>query len=173
MRPRYAADVATLGKQTYAWADSACSFSELLGCRSPEYLRLRFMGLTPSMRRELKLAGWKIGWHTQNHFPLSSLPEAEQIKEMTPPEEMREVVFCYPYGEWMSVNQSAVNVAKRLGYPCAVSDIVSPAPIHGRYFIPRFNMPSYDDWCAKYKLHFELSGLKFFLKHRKLLPRVV
>lgn len=171
LRPRFAKDAATRGEATLKWLNVAYPFSKLFQLKTPEYLRLRFAGLSNDERNELRRRGWTIGWHTDSHYPLASLSEAEQMVEMSPPEEMAHVVFSYPYGELLSVNQDAIAMAERLGYPCAVANIEYAGSLHGRFFLPRFNLPALNSWTDKCLFHFKLSGLKYFMQYHKLLPR--
>lgn len=173
LRPKFANDSFSKGYDTVRWLDEIYPFSEVLKLKSSEYLRLRFCGISKDQIANLRGRGWIVAWHTKNHFPLSSLGEVDQISEMTPPKDMEDVVFSYPYGERASVDDKAIEHARQIGFPCAVSDIVDLEERHSRYFIPRYDMPPYDRWFSKYRLHFELSGLHYFIKNRRLLPRGV
>lgn len=107
-----------------------------------------------------------MGWHTQNHYPLSSLPIEAQKPEIDnmSSEQFKNVVFSYPYGESVSVNQDSIRIVKESGYPCAVSNVSEPNNIQGEYFLSRYMLPH-----NKYLLHFELSGTKHFIHTHKLL----
>lgn len=137
----------------------------LSGCND-EYLRLRLTGVSENDIKSLKEKGWLVGWHSKEHYPLSMLDnEAKDIEIDSAPEQFKTVVFSYPYGELESVNSDSLMLVKRCGYPCAVSNVYEPNKLFGRFFIPRMMLS--DD---KYLAHFELSGAKYFLLHRKLLP---
>ena len=172
MRPKFVADADTKGKNTYEWANAIYPFDELYRSKTPEYLHLRMDGIRQEQLNDLRSRGWIVGWHTQSHFPLSSLSESEQQNEMTPPTEMKDVVFSYPYGELLSVNANAIKNAEKIGFPCAVGNIEFGGDIHGRYFLPRFNLPALRTWKDRILLHFQLSGLKYFVTTFKLLPRI-
>lgn len=134
---------------------------------SLEYRRLRLTGATEEMLEERRRKGWKIGWHTWRHLPLVSLSEDEVRKELACPAEFREEVLSYPFGNPEEVGETAIRVAKELGYPCAVSNTHTAGAKHERYFLPRMDLlPN------KYMIHFELSGAKFWMMTRKLLPYV-
>ena len=57
-------------------------------------------------------------------------------------------------------------IAEEYGYPCALSNDPDYSPYRGRYFRLRMALPE-----NKYELHMVLSGLKYFIKYRKLLPK--
>ena len=137
------------------------------GTVSEEYWRLRLTGVSKEILEGLRAKGWKIGWHTWRHLPLVSLSEDEVRKELECPAEFREEVLSYPFGNPEEVGETAIRVAKELGYPCAVSNTHAAGAKHGRYFLPRMDLlPN------KYMIHFELSGAKFWLMTRRLLPYV-
>ena len=135
---------------------------------SVEYRRLRLTGVAEAQLDELHAKGWKIGWHTWRHLPLVSLSEDEVRKELDCPAAYRGEVLSYPFGNPEEVGETAIRVAGELGYPCAVSNTHAAGARHGRYFLPRMDLlPN------KYMIHFELSGAKFWLMYKRLLPRVV
>ena len=135
---------------------------------SVEYRRLRLTGVAEAQLDELRTKGWKIGWHTWRHLPLVSLSEDEVRKELDCPAAYRGEVLSYPFGNPEEVGETAIRVAEELGYPCAVSNTHAAGARHGRYFLPRMDLlPN------KYMIHFELSGAKFWLMYKRLLPRVV
>ena len=134
---------------------------------SPEYRRLRLTGVTESQLADLRAKGWKIGWHTWRHLPLVSLSEDEVRKELDCPAEFRGEVLSYPFGNPEEVGEVAIRVAEERGYPCAVSNTHAAGAKHGRYFLPRMDLQP-----NKYMVHFELSGAKFWMKTRRLLPVV-
>lgn len=78
---------------------------------------------------------------------------------------MRNVCFSYPYGNMKEVGEAAMEMVRSLGYPCAVSNTNAAGGDHSIWFLPRMSVPA-----DKFMLHFELSGLKYFIKNRKLLP---
>lgn len=165
--PLFTKDVKKLGRGVLAQLDSLYSIQEIFNQCSSEYLRLRLTGINKREMNFLHQSGNLIGWHTHEHFPLSKLTFSEQWKEISCNDSsMREVVFSYPYGEEKSVDLNSIKISEALGYPCAVSNI-SGSQNTGRFFMPRFAL--HDN---KYLLHFELSGLKYFLQKRKLLCEI-
>lgn len=131
-----------------------------------DYRRERLGRISAAELGEMRAAGWQIGWHTKSHVPLAALDEADVRAELDSPAAYRSVCLSYPFGNPEEVGEVAVRLAEELGYPCAVSNTnTAPENATSRYFLPRLALPA-----DKYDLHFELSGLKFFLKNRRLLP---
>jgi len=132
----------------------------------PAYLEERLGRISASELDEMRAAGWQIGWHAQSHVPLASLSEEGVRAELDSPAAYRSVCLSYPFGNPEEVGELAPRLAEELGYPCAVSNTnTAPANATSRFFLPRLALPA-----DRYELHFELSGLKFFLKHRRRLP---
>ena len=96
---------------------------------------------------------------------MSKLDVAEKRYEIdSAPEDMKSVVFSYPYGELESVDQESIEIAEQTGYPFAVSNVEKMKYLTSNYFIPRMMLDG--DF---YQWHMQLSGLKFFLKKGRLL----
>lgn len=166
--PAFAADSDSKGRCLLGALDKACPLSQILSDCEPEYLRLRLHGITASHVRGLRQRGWEVGWHTRQHFPLSRLATPEKEEEISDaPAEMKRHPFSYPYGELFSVDDECVRMAREAGYPCAVSNMPDAGGHPSRFFLPRFTLSD-----NRFLLHFELSGLKHFICHRKLLPIV-
>lgn len=55
--------------------------------------------------------GFKLGWHTWSHRPLTKLSDIEILKEITPPFYMKH--FAYPYGK---INDRVVELVMKAGY---------------------------------------------------------
>lgn len=166
--PAFAADAERKGLGLLARLEAAYSTRKDVEARSSEYRRLRFDGLTKAQIADLRARGWKVGYHTYSHFPVSRLSDEEARRELTPADpEMLKVPFAYPYGNEDFVSERDERIVESLGYPCAYSCGVEMTGRYGRRFFLRRMMPPID----KYRLHFELSGLRHFLKYRKLLPK--
>lgn len=165
--PTFSEDSTAMGSNVLEELNSQYDIEDVLSACDPEYLRLRLTGITKSDITTLHQKGWLVGWHTLNHYPLSKLDPAQQRNEIAcSPTYMKSVVFTYPYGEQISVNRDCQKAAESCGYPCAVSNL--PFSIHAnKYFMPRYTLDN-----NKYLMHFELSGLKYFLKTKHLLPAV-
>lgn len=164
--PAFLTSGESFGKAVLDACDAAYPIEKILKKLPPEYVRERLYGVTRAQCDELRACGWRVGWHTEHHFPLSKLPREVAKAEMTPPQEMADIVFGFPYGEDVSVTHREIALAQELHYPCAVSATHCSKNNTSRYFMPRLALSS-----NKYLLHFVLSGCKFALQHRKLLPR--
>ena len=166
VRPAFARDSEGRGENALAAFDSVWPMAKIYERYSEEYLRLRLTGIPEACLDELRGRGWRIGWHTKTHHPLSSLSPDAKTDEMMPPSGFKAEPFAYPYGELSSVDFSSIELARRLGYPCAVSCICTPNPFVGDYFIPRICLPANTS-----EANFVLSGLKHFCKYGKLLSK--
>ena len=131
------------------------------------YVENRLQGITMAELKELRVCGWKIGWHTHSHFPLKRLSVAAQREELTPTFGVDRAVMAYPFGSPDAVDKETMNIADELGYDRVLSFMSEPGPNYCPKFMPRYHVPT-----EKYELHFVLSGLKHFLKYRRLLPVV-
>ena len=167
VRPAYASDSEFRGRRVLKTLDEQYPMSRILDGLPMEYCRLRLTGISHAQADELRGRGWKIGWHTKSHYPLSSLRAEEKHHEIMPPHGFQDIVFSYPYGETLSVDAESVRLAESCGYPCAVSNLAVPNPLCGRFFIPRMSLSA-----DKYLLHFKLSGAENFLRARRLLDVV-
>ena len=128
---------------------------------------LRYAGVTDADIQDMRSHGWRIGWHTYSHRPLSSMSVDEQRRELSPPKEFLNEPMSYPFGMWDTVSEETIKVAEEVGYPCAFSndDYYTPE-LRGDFYRIRF-APQ----CDKYDVHFLLSGLKYFLQSFRLLPQ--
>lgn len=163
--PKFKLDAGSRGTKLFEAFDSVYPYERIMETLSEEYRRQRFGSISDAQLDEMREQGWKIGWHTKSHYPLSQLPEAEVETELAAPDSYRSVCLSFPYGEDESVGGNALRIAERLGFPCAVSNTLVSPNNSSMFFLPRTSVSA-----DKYLLHFELSGLKHFLKRRKLLP---
>ena len=167
--PAFAADAEQKGRGLLARLEAAYAVGGSMSERNPEFVRLRFDGVSSEQIADLRRRGWKVGYHTYSHYPVSRLSDDDARKELTPTDpEMLKVPFAYPYGNEDFVSARDERIVESLGYPCAYSCGAEMTGRYGGRFFLRRMMPPID----KYRLHFELSGLRHFLKYRKLLPRV-
>lgn len=167
--PRFLADGATRGKATLAWLEGICPLEPLMAKVPQPFLKERLGSISDAELDEMRSVGWQIGWHTKTHTPLSSLTEAELRDELDAPLAFRNVVMAYPYGTESTVGDKAINVAREMGYPAALSYANCSMKNGDLHFLPR--MPSIGaDRCL---LHAQLSGLSYFLSYHRLLPRTV
>lgn len=161
--PRFRTDVKAKGETVFAELNAKYPYEKVLAALPEKYRRERMGPISTEELDEMRAVGWKVGWHTKSHYPLAQQEEGAMIEELASPPEYREVCFSYPYGNWVEVGEAAVHAVEKLGYPCAVSNTIESKP--SKYFLPRMTLP-----VNKYLLHFELSGLKYFLTHWRMLP---
>lgn len=168
--PSFLCDNETKGDGLLKALDKAFPIQTVLETCSDEYLKLRLTGFNITEIEAIRNDGWLIGWHTQEHYPLSKLNDEEKQQEIDflAPETTKFVPFSYPYGELLSVDSNCIRIARNAGFPCAVSNMPDLNEMSGKYFLPRITLPD-----NKYLLHFELSGVKYFLKNHKLMPHCV
>lgn len=165
--PSFVKDNKTKGYGLLNALNSIVTISSLLDKCDKEYLRLRLTGFSSSDMEAIRKAGWLVGWHTYEHFPLSALDKEEKLKEIDTlaPTGTKAVPLSYPYGEIQSVDNGCQEIAKRAGYQCAVSNLPDANAMTSIFFLPRITLSD-----NKYLLHFELSGTKYFMKNRSLMP---
>ena len=166
MWPAFCKDSESKGRALLDVLNQTYPITKVLGQCSPEYLRLRLGGITADDIQTISAKGWLVGWHTREHYPLSKLSSEEKKTEiMSAPEHMKNIVFSYPYGELDSVDKESIAFAREGGFPCAVSNVEQHNGLMGKYFLPRMMLDG-----NFYQCQMELSGLKYFIKTRKLLP---
>lgn len=166
VRPLYVADAAHYGCSVVDRCEAIYPFAQVFGKLGVDYLRLRLGGITTQQLNDLRARGWKVGWHSANHFALAAIPDNLKMHEFDAPPEIKKVPMSYPYGELQSVSEKDIACARSAGFPSAYSNLPEINRRQGRYFLPRFTVGG-----NKIMLHFHLSGFRHFLKHRKLLPR--
>lgn len=169
--PTFVKDSESKGQNLLEALDSVYPIKDAMAKCSDEYLRLRMTGITDKDIAELQAKGWQVGWHTYNHYSLSSLSVEDQKREIDElaPADIKQVVFSYPYGELESVNADSIRVAEEAGYPCAVSNVSIHNDMMCKHFLPRIMLFKTYTKC---QIHFELSGAKYFIQNKKLLPIV-
>lgn len=168
IRPAYARDSATKGRQLMLKLDAVFPFNAIWEKLPKEYRRLRLTGIPLNKLDELRCRGWKIGWHTENHYPLSFLEDSDMRSEMKNRLVGFDNIMSYPYGELISVDKRVTEMAAALGYDMAFSNQGRHNGLEGRYFYPREGVPT-----NKYLLHFALSGFKQFIQLRELRPVII
>lgn len=167
--PAFVRDSETKGYGLLKALDAIVSIESLLRKCSKEYLRLRMTGFTLKELGDIRKKGWLVGWHTHEHFPLSALTEDEKLKEIDTlaPDNVKIVPLSYPYGELQSVDTECLEITRNAGFPSAVSNLPNVNMMTGSYFLPRITLSN-----NKYLLHFELSGVKYFIRNHKRMPIV-
>lgn len=167
LRPAYVRDAANYGRTVVEACNARYSFEKVFEKLGRGYTRLRLGGISSAQLEDLRRRGWRIGWHSYNHFALSAIPPTDKMREFDAPDEIKREPMSYPYGEPKSVSDEDVHGAEAAGFPAAYSNLPEVNPMLGRYFLPRFSVPT-----DKVMLHFHLSGFRHFLKYRALLPDV-
>lgn len=166
--PLFTKDACAKGENVFKALNEAYPYGEILKSLSPKYIKQRLTGITPSQIERLKEAGWEIGWHTYSHYPVSRLQSEDSRKaELTPHPLCDSKTFSFPYGGLNDVDKESLGIIKQLGFTSAVSNISYGNGKLGRWYRSRMSLSSDPSL-----LHFELSGLKYMLKHRKLLPKI-
>ena len=166
--PAFMSDTCDMGRNVLIACDNAYSIKNILSALPEDYVHERLMGISENERDEMRRTGWKIGWHTKSHFPLAKLSKDVLAHELDAPEEFRGVCFSYPYGNPVEVGEAAIHLVQCKGYPSAVSNTNEAQENILLFFFPRMSVSP-----SIYRLHFQLSGLEYFLKHRRLLPVVL
>lgn len=161
----YLDDGDSRGQDLLKALDAAWPLRMILNDLPTGYVENRLQGITTEELEELRTRGWKIGWHTHSHFPLKCLSVTAQREELTPAFGVDRAVMAYPFGSPDAVDGETMKIADELGYDRVLSFMSEPGPKYGSKFMPRYHVP-----IEKYELHFVLSGLKHFLKYRRLLP---
>lgn len=167
IRELYLGDAESRGQDLLRALNEACSYDIIFSALPSGYVQNRLGGIMTAELGELRSRGWKIGWHTHSHFPLKLLSETAQREELTPLPGIERAVMAYPYGSPDAVDAGTMKVTAGLDYGRVLSFMSEPGPKYGLDFMPRYHIPA-----EKYELHFTLSGLKHFLKYRRLLPVV-
>lgn len=165
--PLFLADTEHKGERVLAALNSAYPISTILEGLNQKYIRQRLSGVTTQQLSNLKNNGWQIGWHTQSHYPVALLNQKDRINELTPCDACDSTVFSYPYGGINDADADSYYILRKNGYTKVVSNINYGNHELGNWYRSRLSLP--DDPVL---LHFELSGLKYFLKYRKLLPKI-
>jgi len=165
VKTRFRSDVDHLGRSVLEHLNSVYPIYKLFEKCDPEWLRLRFTGISESQLDDLRSRGWIIGWHTLNHFPLSCIrDEGVLTAELTPTDVFKNLPTAYPFGLCEDFNETVKKVASKSSFACAFAN---------------YDLKDSDNWARrrftqmddKYRIHFELSGAKYFFKYRKLLSR--
>lgn len=165
IRPLYAQDQMSHGNSALRRLNAIYDIGKIFDKLPFELKRLRLTGIPSLKLQELSNRGWIVAWHSKSHYPLALIKKDKVKEELAPQEGFDKSVFSFPYGEMASVSKENIAEVQQLGYRCAVSNICAEHDYHSRWFLPRL-MLSPD----KVRLHFELSGFKYFTQHLRLMP---
>lgn len=167
IRPLYAQDYETRGNCAFNSLNAIYDIGKVFDKLPSELKRLRLTGISSLELQELSNRGWIVAWHSKSHYPLALLKKEEVKEELTPSEDFDKSVFSFPYGEMTSVSKKNIAKVQQLGYRCAVSNICAEHDCHSQWFLPRLSLSS-----DKIRLHYELSGFKYFTRHLGLMPSI-
>ena len=165
MSSKFRADVEHFGRSVLEHLDSVYPLNKLFDQCDPEWLRLRYTGISESRLDDLRRRGWIIGWHTVNHLPLACIKDEEVLTaELTPSDVFKNLPTAYPFGLCEDFNETVKEVASKNSFLCAFAN---------------YDLRNSDNWSRRrftqledrFRIHFELSGAKYFFKNRKLLSR--
>jgi hypothetical protein len=166
-----------IGEEALQAAFEACiPFAAIRESMAAEAYDLRFTPIPNAGLAEMRAYGHQIGAHARSHRILALLDDemleqevaacAAQVGPM-----FNTAVFSYPFGGVCEVTPRVIACVRAHGFTRAVSNINTPLPgdmAYGAHFLPRFGLPN---TAAPYLLSFILSGAKYFLQYRRLLPR--
>ncbi len=160
-------DVRLKGKGLLASLDAAYPLDAVIKSLPIRYVEQRLGSPSAEQLYELRSKGWEIGWHTYSHYPLAKLTSEEKRKELTSSLTNTSGVLSFPYGGPQEVDAECLQMAKSLNYSAAVSNVNVANELYGKYFRSRMALSP-----EPAQLHFELSGLKYMMKYRRLLPKI-
>lgn len=138
---------------------------------------LRF---TPIKRYELKNMkdkGHKIGAHSASHNILSHMKkddlnkDIEKCKVLLNEGVYNTKTFCYPFGGVEDVSEEVMDIVRLNGFSNGIAFMNTKLNNreYGQLFMPRMTLPNtYDEDY----IDFVLSGAYYFLKNRRLLPKI-
>lgn len=164
--PKYCEDGISNGLHVLKWLDELYPFDRLFTLMPERFRQERTGGIADEELDEMRNSGWIIGWHTQTHSPLTALSASKLREELMPPERMKNLPMSYPYGSENLVGDRERMLAKELEYPCAFANTHESRMNSSIYFMPRMHIWNFE----KYDIHYEMSGLRYFMQHRRLLP---
>ncbi len=172
IRKKYLEDSDAYGENILTALDHCYPIKKIIESLPADYQRLRFKGVTREMLEDLKSKGWGIGGHGYAHYPFGYLskPQCEKdildgVEALAPYKTTD--VYSYPFGGRDTIGEIAPEIMKTIGATCAVANEVQPLWTTTKWYLPRMALSA-----NKYTFHFELSGCKYFFRHRKLLPKV-
>lgn len=137
-------------------------------------MKLRFYGISNKQLELMKQYGHKIGCHSIYHDILSCLTEEELQNEMQQCGTYlgtlyNTSVYSYPFGGEGEVSKQVIHSLQKQKFICAFVNISKPHYPYNTFALPRFSLPNTSNI---YELDAKLSGLEYFLKYKKLLPKI-
>ncbi len=137
---------------------------------------LRFTPIPAAALAAMRAYGHQVGAHARSHRSMALLDDADLHAEVAAcaarvGDLFNTGVFSYPFGGVREVTPRVIDCVRAHGFTRAVANIALPLAggmAYGPFFLPRFALPN---TAARHELSFILSGAKYFLQHRRLLPR--
>jgi peptidoglycan/xylan/chitin deacetylase (PgdA/CDA1 family) len=162
-------------RQLHEMLDAFCSFSSLQSRIEPVDYHLRFVPIEMSELATMKREGSLIGAHSQTHQLMEKLTPSGLRAELRVCAALlgslyNTHVFSYPFGRTDEVSLEAIAATREAGFSHACANCHTPLGEDREYstfFIPRFSLPNTTDVDV---LDFVLSGAKYFIQYRRLLP---
>lgn len=139
-----------------------------------EFYNIRFGIIGEENINKMKKRGHKIGAHSTNHIRLSNLSIKNLDQDISTCANMidREYntnIFCYPFGGNEDINNNVIEITKNKGFEKAFAYCNIPlSEGYNNFFMPRMILP---DSCDEDLIEFTLSGAKYMIKYRRLLPK--
>lgn len=165
--PAFIEDIESKGSTLLGALNMVYPYEVIRSSLSERYINQRLEGVTAEQIAFLKSNGWEIGWHTYSHYPVSLLAPDEKQRELSPLGECDSSVMSFPYGGISDVDNESIEIVRQSGFDSALSNINLVNEHSGNYYRSRMSLPA-----DPLLIDFELSGLKYFLKYRKLLPKI-
>ena len=141
-----------------------------------EFFDLRFKSIKENDIRKMKDKGHKIGVHSSKHLILSNMKVDELEKDIKCCiDKLGKIyntdVYCYPFGAFEDVSDTAIDVVKKHNFKYALASLNQPEGYkrYSLHYMPRIDISRID---SEDHLDFILSGAKYLIQHRKLLPMV-
>lgn len=165
--PAFLKDARQKGQNLLNALDAAYPLETIIKSLPKRYVKQRLGSPSVGQLDELRDKGWEIGWHTYSHYPLAKLTREEKQKELSTALKCIGGVMSFPYGGPQEVDAECIEIVKSLNYSAAVSNVSVANELSGNYFRARMSLSP-----EPALLHFELSGLKYMMKYRRLLPKL-
>ncbi|WP_073345985.1 polysaccharide deacetylase family protein [Bacteroides congonensis] len=165
--PAFLDDSISKGVRLLNALDATYPIDSVIKSLPKKYAEQRLGCPTIEQLNELRTKGWEIGWHTYSHYPLAKLSHEEKIKELMSDLKCPSKVLSFPFGGPQEVDCECLEIAKSMNYSTAVSNVNVVNTLSGKWFRSRMSLSP-----EPALLHFELSGLRYIIKHRKLLPKI-
>ena len=141
-----------------------------------ELFKLRFTPLNNNEIEEMKDFGHIFGAHSVNHDILSLLNKKILMKDIKSCEKeinklYNSKLYSYPFGEYREVSEDTINSLKNSKFEYGFMNMFYPNFEYSKYAIPRMMLIPGESKI--YDIDSRLSGIRYFLRYRKLFPSVI